>query len=151
MVSIPHPCSEQQAKDWITAHTDAFAQGKSVIFAIESKQELQLIGTAGLRDIDQGHCRGEMGLWIGVEWWGRGYATEAARAMLDHGFESLRFEPHLRPPHGQEPGVWSRAREDRDDERGPASAASSEVGQIRGRFGLRDFARRLVESAVLIG
>ena len=37
MVSIPHPCSEQQAKDWITAHTDACAQGKSIIFAIESK------------------------------------------------------------------------------------------------------------------
>lgn len=88
-LSIPHPYSEQQAEDWITAQTDACAQGKGVVFAIESVQEKQLIGTMGLRDIDGEHCRAEMGFWIGMEWWGRGYATEAAWAVIRYGFESL--------------------------------------------------------------
>ena len=31
----------------------------------------------------------ELGYWIGVPYWGRGYATEAARAVMSHGFEDL--------------------------------------------------------------
>jgi len=32
-----------------------------------------------------------MGSWIGVEWWGKGFATEAAQAVLRHGFEELKL------------------------------------------------------------
>jgi RimJ/RimL family protein N-acetyltransferase len=30
-----------------------------------------------------------LGYWIGVPYWGNGYATEAGRAVLDHGFGEL--------------------------------------------------------------
>ena len=30
-----------------------------------------------------------MGVWIGVDWWGRGYATEASQTVLQFGFEVL--------------------------------------------------------------
>ena len=33
--------------------------------------------------------RAELGYWIGVPWWNRGYATEAGRALLDFGFGTL--------------------------------------------------------------
>ena len=33
----------------------------------------------------------ELGFWIGVPWWGQGYAREAARGMLQYGFETLKL------------------------------------------------------------
>jgi RimJ/RimL family protein N-acetyltransferase len=34
----------------------------------------------------------ELGYWIGLPHWGRGYATEAARALIDHAFGELNCE-----------------------------------------------------------
>jgi RimJ/RimL family protein N-acetyltransferase len=34
----------------------------------------------------------EIGYWLGVSYWGEGYATEAARAVIDHAFGDLRHE-----------------------------------------------------------
>jgi [ribosomal protein S5]-alanine N-acetyltransferase len=50
-----------------------------------------LIGAMGLRDIDTEHSLAEMGFWIGLDWWGQGYATEAGRAVLQFGFEQLNL------------------------------------------------------------
>ena len=35
------------------------------------------------------HARGTLGYWVGVPYWGRGYATEAAEAVLAHAFGAL--------------------------------------------------------------
>jgi RimJ/RimL family protein N-acetyltransferase len=34
----------------------------------------------------------ELGYWLGVSQWGRGFATEAARAVIDHAFGDLECE-----------------------------------------------------------
>jgi RimJ/RimL family protein N-acetyltransferase len=34
----------------------------------------------------------ELGYWLGVPYWGNGYATEAARAVIDHAFADLGCE-----------------------------------------------------------
>lgn len=39
---------------------------------------------AGAREV-----AGEIGYWISVSWWGKGNATEAARAITDFGFDAL--------------------------------------------------------------
>lgn len=50
----------------------------------------QLIGTAGLGRTPTGQT--ELGYWIGREHWGLGYATEAARAVVDIARDSLRLK-----------------------------------------------------------
>ena len=43
------------------------------------------------RDIEPEHRQAELGFWIGRDWWGQGYAREAARAVLRFGFETLEL------------------------------------------------------------
>jgi RimJ/RimL family protein N-acetyltransferase len=49
----------------------------------------QLVGTAGLGRRPDGAV--ELGYWIARPYWGLGYATEAARAVLDIARDSLRL------------------------------------------------------------
>ncbi|HUZ00168.1 MAG TPA: GNAT family N-acetyltransferase [Thermomicrobiaceae bacterium] len=49
----------------------------------------RLVGNAGVRVNDPVLAEGNIGYELSPEHWGRGYATEAARAMLDFGFREL--------------------------------------------------------------
>lgn len=49
----------------------------------------RLVGTCGFVRVDEAHARGEIGYTIGRAHQGRGYATEAAAAVMRHGFEEL--------------------------------------------------------------
>ena len=88
-ISIPHPYSEAQARQWIAETADLFAKGKSAVFGIQLKSGGNLAGGIGLRDIDTEHSLAELGFWVAVEYWGQGYATEAARAVVGFAFEQL--------------------------------------------------------------
>jgi RimJ/RimL family protein N-acetyltransferase len=59
-------------------------------WAIEERASGRLIGRAGI--INPVDWPGpEVGYLLGRDWWGHGYATEAARAAMDWGFEQLGF------------------------------------------------------------
>jgi ribosomal-protein-alanine N-acetyltransferase len=51
----------------------------------------ELVGAAGLR-FELAHKRGELGYWIARAHWGRGIASEAVRALVEHAFEALALE-----------------------------------------------------------
>ncbi len=88
-ISIPHPYSEEQARQWIAASAELYAKGKGVVFGMQLKREGRFAGAAGLRDIDAEHSQAELGFWVAVENWGKGYATEAARVVAAFGFKQL--------------------------------------------------------------
>jgi RimJ/RimL family protein N-acetyltransferase len=48
-----------------------------------------LIGNCGIRRKDANDFEGDIGYELNPEHWGCGYATEAARTMVAHGFEQL--------------------------------------------------------------
>ena len=73
---IPHPLTERQARAWLKPGRN------EVRFAIELNG--RLIGGAGYYRRPSGTA--ELGFWLGRDWWDRGYATEATRAVLRHGF-----------------------------------------------------------------
>ena len=86
--NVPHPYSLGDAESWIAGHQAAWEGDAGVTFAVTLRESGALIGAISLR-IERDHERAELGYWIGVPYWGRGYATEAARATLDFGFDEL--------------------------------------------------------------
>ncbi len=98
-LNIPHPYTLEMAEEWIGTHKEAFENGQAVRFAITLGDSGELLGAIGL-EITAAHERAEMGYWIGLPHWGKGYCTEAAIAAIQHGFDSLGLErifaTHLR-------------------------------------------------------
>jgi ribosomal-protein-alanine N-acetyltransferase len=88
-LSIPHPYDLDHALAWIGNQRRESVRGRAINFAIRLLPGSPLIGCAGLRDIDPEHLQAELGFWIGREWWGKGYAREAAAEVLRFGFEDL--------------------------------------------------------------
>ncbi len=86
--NIPHPYEEGMAGEWIAGHAPAYEDGNGVTFAIVLRTDNSLIGAIGLR-VDRDHGKGELGYWVGKPFWNQGYATEAARAILAFGFDTL--------------------------------------------------------------
>jgi RimJ/RimL family protein N-acetyltransferase len=88
-LTIPHPYPRGAGAAWIATHADAWTRGDQLTLAICSPTANESpIGAIGLH-FSRAHRHGEIGYWIGVSWWGKGYATEAARAITDFGFEAL--------------------------------------------------------------
>jgi ribosomal-protein-alanine N-acetyltransferase len=84
--NIPHPYLRGMAERWITIHRQHFARGELATFAIVLLENDTFIGAVSLH-FDNAHERAELGYWIGLPYWGRGYCTEAARAVVRYGFE----------------------------------------------------------------
>ncbi len=87
---IPYPYTEEDARTWLRIQQDQLAQGWGYTFAITQRASGQLIGAIDIR-LTMPHRRAEIGYWIGTPYWGQGYATEAARAVLRFGFEDLHL------------------------------------------------------------
>jgi RimJ/RimL family protein N-acetyltransferase len=90
-LAIPHPYELDHALAWIGNQRKESARGRAANFAIRLASDSPIIGCAGLRDIDAEHLQAELGFWIGREWWGHGYAREAAAAVIRFGFETIRL------------------------------------------------------------
>jgi ribosomal-protein-alanine N-acetyltransferase len=87
---IPHPYTESDAIAYITSARENRSRGDELRLAIVLQDSDSLCGGIGLR-IEPEHHRAELGYWIGVHYWNQGIATEAARALVDYGFESLKL------------------------------------------------------------
>ena len=87
---IPHPYEDGVAEDWINSHERAFRENSQVVFAITLRQSAALVGAIGLTVSPEAN-EAELGYWVGVPFWNRGIATEAAIAVIDYGFSQLRL------------------------------------------------------------
>jgi RimJ/RimL family protein N-acetyltransferase len=87
-LNIPHPYPHGGAADWIRLHSPAWIDGTSATFAIVGRKTNALVGAISLI-IKREHQRAELGYWIAVDCWNRGYATEASQRLIRFGFEIL--------------------------------------------------------------
>lgn len=90
-LNVAHPYEDGMAQAWIESHAPDFEKGLVAYFALVERNSNVLIGSMHLR-INRPHAHAELGYWLGVPFWNRGYATEAALAIVDYGFESLDLE-----------------------------------------------------------
>lgn len=88
--TIPHPYPEGAAAAWIRSVGESIARGDALVLALTTPAD-GLVGAAGLH-VDAVHAKAELGYWIGRPHWNRGFATEAAAALVAHGFRALRLE-----------------------------------------------------------
>lgn len=79
---IPHPYRRVDADDFISAVN---VSGNEIAFLITLHDET-IIGACGIATQDGAP---DVGYWLGVKYWGKGYATESVRALIDFGFTEL--------------------------------------------------------------
>lgn len=106
---IPHPYTVNDATEWIRAVLSQSATSYVITIAGEVIGACGLDGPshyAPLSHVPLSPARGagsgkgaaesrqgaELGYWIGVPFWGCGYASEAARCLIDHAFGDLGYE-----------------------------------------------------------
>lgn len=85
---IPHPYELSAAESWIRMHHTWWNTGELANFAVALRESGALVGAIGLVP-NARHANAEMGYWVGRPYWGRGYATEAAREVVGFGFREL--------------------------------------------------------------
>jgi RimJ/RimL family protein N-acetyltransferase len=83
---IPHPYSLADARAFL-AQVNRDAGETSFLITLPDGT---IIGGCGIGAASAADP--EVGYWIGVPYWGRGYATEAARALIDHAFGEVGCE-----------------------------------------------------------
>jgi RimJ/RimL family protein N-acetyltransferase len=81
---IPHPYKLSDAEDFITRA----GKPDEAVFLITLRDKT-VIGACGI--VLQEKVP-ELGYWLGVEYWGQGYATEALHAVIDYAFTDLAHE-----------------------------------------------------------
>jgi ribosomal-protein-alanine N-acetyltransferase len=108
----PKTYSREESEEWVLRQMSRYRnQGFGLWLAVDSRNETP-VGQVGLvrQEVD-GAFEDEIGYLLDASCWGRGLATEAARATRDHAFEALgkeRVISLIRPENVPSQGVANR-------------------------------------------
>jgi [ribosomal protein S5]-alanine N-acetyltransferase len=80
------PWPEERARQFVERQIALFGERAFCLWKLLPKTGGQAIGFCGLQPLPNTD-EIEIGWWLARAWWGRGLATEAARAALRDGFE----------------------------------------------------------------
>ena len=93
---VPHPYSEAHARFFLER---VCTDQTNLTLAVALRGEQSVVGCISLDNLERrqeaahdigGGGSASIGYWFGKPFWGRGYATEAARALVAHGFSALK-------------------------------------------------------------
>lgn len=86
---VPHPYPVSAAHTWLETLSEARDSGVEFPFAIEARID-GLIGSCGVSRVgDPEDATWEIGYWLGIPYWGFGYAVEASRALMGWARDTL--------------------------------------------------------------
>jgi RimJ/RimL family protein N-acetyltransferase len=87
LARMPHPYGEAEARSFVGMAAEGRFGGCS--YAVTIAETGAFVGCAGLHPKEPGL---ELGYWIGEPYWGRGYASEAAHALVDVAFRATDID-----------------------------------------------------------
>lgn len=85
------PVSRQEIVEVTRRNQAHWEQGEEYVFTINLLTPVCPIGRIGLRK-EEVPSTWNIGFWLHPDHWGNGFTSEAARAVLDFGFNTLRAE-----------------------------------------------------------
>ena len=85
--ALPHPFTEDVARDFIARTAQAHAQGRGFSLGVERTLDGRLIGCVGWGPSTRSTDGIELGYWFARDVWGKGFATEALARLLRHAFQ----------------------------------------------------------------
>jgi RimJ/RimL family protein N-acetyltransferase len=80
---LPYPYSQDHAVNFVRGMAD---QGDNAFLIENNFVPVGMVGVSW-----SGRQAPELGYWLGVEHWGQGFGTEAARATIDYFFDEFDF------------------------------------------------------------
>jgi len=89
--NIPHPYPAGCAEAFTTQSVEQRRDGGAWIYAVREGEGGEVVGVVDIRLSDDRRS-GELGYAFAPWVWGRGYATEATRALIRFGFSYLRLD-----------------------------------------------------------
>jgi ribosomal-protein-alanine N-acetyltransferase len=95
-LTIPHPYPKGGSQEWFAMQGPKWSDGRMATWAMARAADDLITGVMSLRIVVP-HKRAEAGYWVARDAWGGGFATEALRAVLQWGFDTLglhRIEAH---------------------------------------------------------
>jgi [ribosomal protein S5]-alanine N-acetyltransferase len=104
-LTIPHPYPKGSAKDFIKSVLDAEKTGKIIIYALVERETDQFLGIINV-SIQPQFKRGELAYWVGKRFWGKGFGTEAAKALVHFCFDKLELNKVFAASFIDNPGSW---------------------------------------------
>jgi [ribosomal protein S5]-alanine N-acetyltransferase len=90
MRHYPRTFNRRNADEWIARNLRRYAEHGHGLFAVTLKGAEEVIGDCGVvRQVIEGQPQMEVGYHFRRDYWGHGYATEAARACIGLAFGAL--------------------------------------------------------------
>ncbi|MGG2091450.1 GNAT family N-acetyltransferase [Bacillus sp. S13(2024)] len=81
----------QDSQMFIQSILHQYEKEEVAAYGIELKKEQKMIGTCGFIEYDKNHHKAELAYALSKNYWRQGFATEAAKAFICYGFETLQL------------------------------------------------------------
>ncbi|MEK4043284.1 GNAT family protein [Paenibacillus sp. FSL H8-0048] len=90
-MNISNFTDECQAVEMIELLDKLAGENQAIRYSITEAESGRIIGSCGYNMLDYDNAKTEIGYDLSREYWGKGYAPEALRALIDYAFDTLGF------------------------------------------------------------
>jgi ribosomal-protein-alanine N-acetyltransferase len=91
LVGRPHHQNMDETRRYIARALVGYARGGHYEWGVVRRADQAFLGICGFGEIDKAKGMGDLYYMLAKAYWGQGYATEAAAAVMQFGFTRLRL------------------------------------------------------------